>query len=161
MTCICLLLVGVVAVYTGCDQLKFDATNSSSSSSDDEGKPLPEEDAIGEDMADITRYPDSVRTYYAKDYGEIDIIYLTKDSAQEVSDYYKDLVVNQGWTLVGEASDYLDFEKGDAENPEMLTIYFEWKKKKKQTEYEILYTPPLTEEELKEFEEDDEFEIEL
>lgn len=112
------------------------------------GKDLPAADALGEDMADIARYPESVRTYYSKSDEETDIIYVTKDEAVEVRDYYKKLLVDLGWTLSGEASDYLDFEKGDSTNPEMFTVYFEWKKKNLWTEYELYYTPPLTAAEL-------------
>ena len=142
------LLVGAVLfLAVGCNWGKKDtATN------DESATALPTADAIGEDMADVSRYPDSVRTYYLKDSEEVDIIYVSSDTAEKVRDYYRDLLVQKGWKLTAEATDYLDFEKGDTNNPEMFSVYFEWKKKKAQTEYELIYTPPLTVEELKEFE---------
>ncbi len=142
------LLLGGFLFLTGCGRNTASNTTNESSS-----EALPTEDAIGEDMDDVERYEDSVRTYYYKDSEETDVIYVTADAPEDVRDFYKDLLVEEGWTLVSEATDYIDFEKGDSDNPEIFTVYYEWKKKKGYTEYELVYMPPLSEEELQEMEE--------
>ncbi len=156
-----ILLLGGMVLVTGCDW--NESTINTTTASVEGGEDLPTEDALGADMANVERYPDSVRTYYLKDNEETDITYVVKSTAVDVRDYYMDLLEDEDWTLIAEASDYIDFEKGDENNPEMLTVYFEFKKKKKWTEYELVYYPPLTEEELAEWEamDDEDFSFEL
>lgn len=109
-------------------------------------------DAYGEDLADVARYSDSIRTYYAKDLGEVDITYQTSASEQEIRDYYTSLLEGKGWVQTGVATDYIDFEKGDENNPEILTVYLTPYEKQGLLEYELVYSPPLTEEEMAEME---------
>lgn len=160
-----LLLVVLLLTGAGCDLFDKDSKTKTSTKSvsldedlGDEDMAMVEEDVFGEDLSDISRYPDSLRSYYAKDQYETDVTYETEDSEEKVREYYEDLLTEQGWTQTGIATDYVDYEKGDEDNPEMLTIYFT-PYEEGYLEYELVYSPPLTEEELKEMEEEDEEEI--
>lgn len=169
MSSFLLLAVALVVVFSGCFADKDTNTNSTTKTdstvtiddSDEDLVEMTSEDVFGEDLADIDRYPDSIRSYYAKDEYETDITYETTDSEEKVREYYTDLLEDEGWTQVGVATDYIDFEKGDEDNPEILTVYFTPYEDEGFLEYELVYSPPLTDEELAELEEDDEDFIEI
>lgn len=152
----CLL---AVLVLSGCSLTNTDSQDANANKNapvaadtlleDEDATEIVTADQYGQDMADVIRYPDSIRSYYAKDDGEIDIIYQTTASVQEVRDFYTNLMKEKGWgEPTGDATDYVDFEKGDKNNPEMLTVYFTPYEKQQILEYELVYTPSLTEEEL-------------
>jgi hypothetical protein len=153
------VFMAVIVFASGCsltDSGKKTNTNKNSASEEtsveEEGDEIvmATEDAFGEDMADIERYPGSIRTYYAKDSGEIDLTYETTDTEQQVRDHYTSYLEGKGWKQTGIATDYIDFEKGDENNPEILTVYFTPYEDEGILEYELVYSPPLTEEELSE-----------
>lgn len=159
ITGILAVFAAIVLLTSGCalkDLTKSNSnknTNSAKTVTDEEDEETIEmatEDVFGEDMADVERYPDSIRTYYAKDEGEIDITYETQDTEQQVRDYYTKYLQDKGWKQTGIATDYIDFEKGDENNPEILTVYFTPYEESGVLEYELVYSPPLTEEELSE-----------
>ncbi|MFH0819179.1 MAG: hypothetical protein V1898_04255 [Patescibacteria group bacterium] len=166
------LIMVFVFVLSGCDFNSSNANNNENSnktavSSQDEDiiddtdieteelTAMPTEDVYGEDMTSIDRYPESKRTYYVKDDYETDITYITSDSETKVRDYFLDLLKKDSWENTGVATDYLDFEKGDTDNPEMLTIYFTPYENSDLLEYEMVYSPPLTEEELADLNDED------
>jgi len=105
-------------------------------------------DAFGEDLKDIPRYAGSIRTYYAEDEEETAVTYETTDAESKVREYYKTTLTEKGWRQTGVATDYSDFEKGDEANPEILTVYFTQYEDEGILEYELVYSPPLTPEEL-------------
>ena len=60
----------------------------------------PTEDVPGEDLADVPRFPDSVRTYYSgSDWAFRIIDYLTEASLDEIVDFYETQLPDHGWTL--------------------------------------------------------------
>lgn len=87
-------------------------------------------DAPGEDLSDVPRYPESVRTEYRVDYlwtgAECYIEYQTTDGCDAIQDFYLGEMPTYGWTLVeqekilpGENFErpfwYGIFRKGDVE----------------------------------------------
>lgn len=114
--------------------------------SDEDTIEMPTTDAFGEDLADIPRYTGSIRSYYSQDEEETDITYDTTDTEAQVREFYKTTLTAKGWRQTGIATDYIDFEKGDEANPEILTVYFT--QYGTVLEYELVYSPPLTPEEL-------------
>ena len=155
LSMVCLL---TVVFFNGCSLTKEKDNNTNSSAvpvdasdldlNDEDATEVATKDAYGEDMADINRYPDSIRTYYSDDSGEIEITYQTKATDQEIRDYYTKLLVDKGWKQIGKATDYIDFEKGDTNNPEVMTVYLTPYEKQGILEYELVYSPALTQEEL-------------
>lgn len=111
-------------------------------------------DVFGEDMELVQRYPDSVRSYYSKNELETDITYQTTASQDDVRKFYKEaLTKDNAWTVSEEATDYVEFSRGDDNNPEYLTVYLT--PYKNLLEYELVYEPPYTEEQLKQLESSD------
>jgi hypothetical protein len=150
-----MLLIAVLLVMLGgsCSLTeKKDNSVSTENTDDEETIEMATTDVFGEDLTDIPRYPSSIRTYYAQDEEETAVTYETQDSETKVRDFYKTTLIEKGWKQVGIATDYIDFEKGDEENPEILTVYFTLYEEEQILEYELVYSPPLTEEELAELE---------
>lgn len=110
-------------------------------------------DVFGEDMKLADRYPNSIRSYYSKNELETDVTYQTTASQDDVRTFYKDSLTKDAvWTVSEEATDYVEFSKGDDTNPEYLTVYLT--PYKNILEYELVYEPPYTEEQLKQLEAD-------
>jgi hypothetical protein len=63
----------------------------------------PDTDVSGSDVADVPRYPGSVRTDYGRtetDAGtEIVVVYLAEATFQEASEFYDDALPSNGWTI--------------------------------------------------------------
>lgn len=118
------------------------------------------EDAYGKDLTVVERYPDSIRSYYAASQYETDVSYQTTASQEDIRQYYTEKLIADGWTNSEEATDYMEYLKGDESNPEILTLYLTDYKQQGIVEYELVYEPALSDEELKELEaEDVEFEF--
>lgn len=118
------------------------------------------EDAYGKDLTVVERYPDSIRSYYAASQYETDVSYQTESTQEEVREFYTDTLTNDGWTNSEEATDYMEYLRGDESNPEILTLYLTEYKAQGIVEYELVYEPALSEEELQALEaEDAEFEF--
>lgn len=145
----------VVLLFSGCSlleknddsSLKNEATIEVEDDEEDEIE-IATTDVFGEDLKDIPRYTGSIRTYYAQDAEETAVTYETMDAESKVREFYKTTLTEKGWKQVGVATDYIDFEKGDEENPEILTVYFTQYEDEGILEYELVYSPPLTAEEL-------------
>lgn len=102
-----------------------------------EGKALPSEDVIGEDLKNVSRYPDSVRTKYYEADTYTKVTYKTKDSVKEVKEYYQEKLTSVGWKLTSSEEGQLVFDKASAK----LYINFYYSKTYKTTEYELKYYP--------------------
>ncbi len=66
--------------------------------------------------------------------------------------------------MTEEATDYMEYMKGDDDNPGIFTLYLTTYKDQGMLQYELVYEPPYTEEQLAEFEAEEDledFEIEL
>lgn len=112
------------------------------------------EDVYGKDLDLVERYPDSVRSYYASNEYELDVTYQTTASQEDIRAYYDEQLTAAGWTNSEEATDYMEYVKGDEDNPEILTLYLTEYTEQGIVEYELVYEPALTEEELLELEDE-------
>lgn len=119
------------------------------------------EDAYGKDLEFIERYPDSLRSYYSSNEYETDVSYQTTADQDDVRAFYNDKLVASGWTVSEDATDYMEFVKGDEENPEIFTLYLTPYEKQGVLEYELVYEPALSDEQLQELESEDDEELEL
>lgn len=108
------------------------------------------EDVYGKDLELVTRYPDSIRSYYVSDDWSQSVSYQTKASADDIRAYYVTALIEQGWEQSEDATDYIEFTKGDSNNPEIATVWFTEYPKQKLLEYEIDYERALTQAELDE-----------
>lgn len=64
------------------------------------GDEPPTEDVPGEDLADVPRFPDSVRTYYSGDDWSFRFIdYLTEASLEDIVSFYESQLPDHGWTI--------------------------------------------------------------
>lgn len=111
-------------------------------------------DVYGEDISTAPRYPNSIRSYYSQNELETAVTYQTTGSQEDIRKYYKDTLTKDTWTVSEEATDYVEFSRGDENNPEYLTVYLT--SYKNVLEYELVYEPPYTEEQLKQLESDEE-----
>lgn len=102
-------------------------------------------DAYGKDFPDIARYPNSIRIYYADSELETNVIYQTTAQTEVVRSYFDDLVTKAGWTISSQGTDYMEYTRGDRDNPEILTVYFTEYATQQLLEYELVYEPALTE----------------
>lgn len=121
------------------------------------------EDAYGKDLESIVRYPDSIRSYYSASDYETDVSYQTSDDQEKVREFYNDLLLADGWETSEEATDYMEFVRGDEDNPEIFTLYLTPYEGQNILEYELVYEPSLTDAQLEELELEDseDFDIEL
>ncbi len=116
------------------------------------------EDAYGKDLAFIERYEGSLRSYYSTNEYETDVSYQTEADQDDVRAFYNDKLIADGWTVSEDATDYMEFLKGDEDNPEIFTLYLTPYEKQGILEYELVYEPSLSEEQLQELESEDESE---
>ncbi|ADI74039.1 hypothetical protein Metev_1158 [Methanohalobium evestigatum Z-7303] len=93
------------------DVIGTDGSGTADTGGDDEtdsGESAPTTDVGGEDIPDVPRYPDSVRTEYTSvdEKGKI-IKYITDDSPEDVMNFYLDTLESEGWTNIrsGDESD--------------------------------------------------------
>lgn len=112
-------------------------------------------DVYGKDLTVVERYPGSVRSYYSSNEYETDVTYQTTASTEEVRSYFNDTLVAAGWENSEEATDYMEYLKGDDDNPEIFTVYFTSYDAQGLVEYELVYEPALTEEQLQALEDED------
>ncbi|EKD78644.1 MAG: hypothetical protein ACD_41C00306G0014 [uncultured bacterium] len=112
-------------------------------------------DVYGKDLEIVTRYPDSIRSYYSSNEYETDVTYQTTASTEDVRTYYNDAMAAAGWENSEEATDYMEYLKGDEDNPEIFTVYFTSYDDQGIVEYELVYEPALTDEQLQALEEED------
>jgi len=118
-------------------------------------------DAYGEDLVMVERYPGSIRSYYATNEYETDLTYQTTASEAEVRSFYDEKLKTDGWENTEEATDYMEYMKGDEDNPEIFTLYLTPYEDQDLLEYELVYEPTLTEAQLEELNDDEEVEFEL
>lgn len=153
-----LILLGV-----GCTNSTATTNTSATNSTTDDAELLLAEDSIevltedvyGKDLTVVERYPDSIRSYYAASQYETDVSYQTTASQEDIRQYYTDKLIAEGWTNSEEATDYMEYLKGDESNPEILTLYLTEYKQQSIVEYELVYEPALSEEELQALEAED------
>jgi hypothetical protein len=103
----------------------------------------------------VERYPASTRSYYAASQYETDVSYQTAATTDDVRQFYNDKLTAAGWTNSEEATDYMEYLKGDESNPEILTLYLTDYQAQGIVEYELVYEPALSEAELQELEAED------
>gem|GEM_PF-2743503 len=104
-------------------------------------------DVYGKDLDMAKRYTNSIRTYFSENELEKDVTYQTTATQEAVRSFYKTELA-QDWKVSEEATDYIEFSKGSDDNPEYLTVYLT--PYKNILEYELVYEPAYTEEQLKE-----------
>lgn len=81
---------------------------------EEEALTMPEKDAEGNDVADIGRVPNSIRTEWDKADEFEEATYRVKDTAQKVNDYYIENVPKNGWKHESSEDDILGFKKNKA-----------------------------------------------
>lgn len=164
-----LLLLTVIVSGVGCLQKPTDQTSDVPTTTpadedaivteeeisfEDEAIDVVTEDVYGKDLDLVERYPDSVRSYYASNEYESDVTYQTTASQEDIRAYYDEQLTAAGWTNSEEATDYMEYVKGDEDNPEILTLYLTEYTDQGIVEYELVYEPALTDEELLELEDE-------
>lgn len=72
---------------------------------------LPATDSDGEDLTDVPRYPDSIRTSFDKndDSSVVNLEYVAKENGSKILDFYKKTLVENGWILRAEDPSALSF----------------------------------------------------
>lgn len=157
-----LLAVLTAALFLGVGCTDTNLTNSTPTTSnddvtvvDDESIEVLTEDAYGKDLTMADRYPDSIRSYYAASQYETDVSYQTTATQEAVREFYTDTLTAAGWTNSEEATDYMEYIKGDEANPEILTLYLTDYAAQAIVEYELVYEPALSDEELQALESED------
>ena len=108
-------------------------------SSASEGKALPSKDVMGTDLEVTPRSPGSVRVSYSKssDGRVTKISYQTKDSIDQVKEYYYEELTSSGWQMTSAEGPQVKFEK----EPARLYLWFSFNKSDQITEYELKYFP--------------------
>lgn len=103
------------------------------------GRALPLKDSMGMDLEVVSRYPGSVRVKYSKssDGGVTKISYQTKDSTEEVEEYYFDKMTSSGWQMTSSEGNQTVFRK----EPARLYLWLDYRKSSQITEYELKYFP--------------------
>lgn len=78
---------------------------------------MPSADSEGEDLANVSRYPNSIRTAYDKndDSSVINIEYMVKESSAKILEYYKTTLVQKDWILRAEDPSALSFSGPEAD----------------------------------------------
>ncbi len=104
-----------------------------------EGKALPSKDVMGTDLGIASRSPNSVRVAYSKssDSGVTKISYQTKDSVDQVKEYYYEELTSSGWQMTSSEGPQVKFEK----EPARLYLWFSYNESDQITEYELRYFP--------------------
>lgn len=156
-----LSLLGLATLGASCTSTTTPPTTPTADTADE--AILFEEDAIevvasdvyGKDLELIERYPDSIRSYYSSNEYETDVTYQTTATTEAIRSYFNDTLVTAGWENSEEATDYMEYVKGDEDNPEIFTVYFTSYDDQGIVEYELVYEPALTDEQLQALEEED------
>ncbi len=143
------IVVGVVIVLLIIGGLVFYLINRSKSETETtapttptqttEGKALPSEDVMGTDLGIASRSPNSVRVSYSKssDGSVTKISYQTKDSVDQVKEYYYEELTSSGWQMTSSEGPQVKFEK----EPARLYLWFSYNESDQITEYELKYFP--------------------
>lgn len=77
---------------------------------------MPASDVIGEDLADVPRFPDSIRTSYEKQTADVvNLEYMAKASQDQILKFYKDQLPARGWLLRAEDPTSLSFSNDNAD----------------------------------------------
>lgn len=78
---------------------------------------MPASDVEGQDLADVPRYPNSLRDSFdqAKDGSQYIVEYFAQESSNKIFDYYKKTLQEKGWVLNSADPTSLNFSKTDAE----------------------------------------------
>lgn len=105
-------------------------------------------DVYGKDLDFVERYPDSLRSYYSSNEYETDVTYQTTAGIDDVRAFYDAKLKAAGWTNSEEATDYMEYTRGDEANPEILTLYLTEYSNQGLLEYELVYEPVLTDDQL-------------
>lgn len=161
-------LLGLV-VLAGCTLTNTNTTNTATSEAsdpaledelflDDEIEVI-DEDVFGEDLTVVDRYPESVRSYYSSNEYETAVTFQTEADQDDVREFYLAALDGSEWQQEEIATDYMEFIRGDEDNPEILTIYFTPYEDEGVLEYELIYEPSLTDEQLDELEAEDESDL--
>jgi len=102
-----------------------------------EGESLPSKDVMGTDLGIASRSPSSVRVAYSKssDSGVTKISYQTKDSVDQVKEYYYEELTSSGWQMASSEESQVVFEK----EPARLYLWLSYNKSDQITEYELKY----------------------
>ena len=110
-----------------------------SPSSASEGGALPSKDVMGTDLGIASRSPGSVRVAYSKssDGSVTKISYQTKDSIDQVKEYYYEELTSSGWQMASSEESQVVFEK----EPARLYLWLSYNKSDQITEYELKYFP--------------------
>ena len=110
-----------------------------SSAAPDEGEALPSKDVMGTDLGIAPRSPGSVRVRYSKssDGNVTKISYQTKDSVDQVKEYYYEELTSSGWQMTSSEGPQVKFEK----EPARLYLWFSYDESDQITEYELKYFP--------------------
>lgn len=119
------------------------------------------EDAYGKDIDFIERYEGSLRSYYSTNEYETDVSFQTTADQDDVRAFYNDKLVAAGWEISEDATDYVEFTKGSEDNPEIFTLYLTPYEKQNILEYELVYEPSLSDDQLKELESEDDSEVDF
>jgi len=98
---------------------------------------MPVSDVTGEDLADVPRFPESIRTSYGKESADvINLEYMAKASQDQILKFYKEHLPTAGWLLRAEDPTSLNFSKDNVD----LSIEIVLQDKNSQiTQYQIHY----------------------
>lgn len=74
---------------------------------------MPKEDVEGQDLQDIPRYPNSIRSYYYKsESSDLYILeYFAQDLSSKIVDFYKKTLAEKGWILNSAQNNSWNFNK--------------------------------------------------
>ncbi|MBI2415120.1 MAG: hypothetical protein HYV33_00465 [Candidatus Kerfeldbacteria bacterium] len=149
----------VVVMGTGCNTTTTGPTTTTTpvttDVSDEDALAVVTTDVYGKDFDWIERYENSVRSYYFSDEYSTSVTYQTAATEDDLRTYYTNVLETAGWTKSEDATDYVEFTKGNDDNPEIFTVWLTAYPDQKLVEYELSYERALTEAELAEFEEEE------
>lgn len=106
-------------------------------------------DVYGQDLDFAPRSDGSIRSYYSANLYETDITYQTTTDVETIRKFYTDTLTAAGWVNSAQATDYMEYSNGSQDNPEILTVYFTDFPQQNVLEYELVYEPALTADQLK------------
>lgn len=135
-----LSLMTLLVTGMGCTN-KANVVATPSASMDDDTISVVAGDVYGKDLSGVERYPKSILSYYAHSDDATDVTYQTTASAEQVRTYFQDQLTKAGWKNSEEATDYMEYTKGDKKNQEVLTVYFTTYDEQGIVEYELAYEP--------------------
>lgn len=103
---------------------------------------FPAADTAGKDLADIHRYPNSLRSNYEPTDDKITLEYFSKATPEKILDYYQNLIDENGWSLSAKDEGSMNFSTDKAEV--MIDIIDQ--DETPVTQYQVLYAPMEDEE---------------